>query len=142
MGAVPSRSPADAPDDVVDAVVGRVAVLERTQVHEDVDGFLALFDPAAVWVTGGGKRLIGLDAIAEFTRAVLPGGMAGGSVTYEVEHVAVVSPDVVITGVRQTYLDGDGRPAGRGLPSYVWRRAGTSWLIAAGQNTGVPEDGE
>jgi uncharacterized protein (TIGR02246 family) len=138
----PTRSPAGAPDALVDAVVARVAELERTQRDEDVDGFLALFAPDAVWVTGGGRRLIGLDVISEFTRSVLPGGMAGGSVRYDVEHVAVISTDVVLTGVRQTYLDGDGQPTGRGLPSYVWARTATGWLIAAGQNTGVPEDEE
>lgn len=138
----PSRAPAGAPDVLVDAVVARVAELERTQREEDVDGFLALFAPDAVWVTGGGRRLIGSDTIAEFTRSVLPGGMAGGSVSYDVEHVAVISPDVVLTGVRQTYFDADGRPTGRGLPSYVWARTALGWLIAAGQNTGVPEDDE
>jgi uncharacterized protein (TIGR02246 family) len=90
-------------------------------------------------VTGDGRRLIGLDVIAEFTRSVLPGGMADGSVSYDVEHVAVISPDVVLTGVRQTYLDADGQPTGHGLPSYVWARTPHGWLIAAGQNTGVPE---
>jgi uncharacterized protein (TIGR02246 family) len=138
----PSRSPADAPDALVDALVARVAELQRTQREEDVDGFVALFAPAAVWVTGGGRRLIGRDTIAEFTRAVLPGGMAGGSVRYDVEHVAVITDDVVLTGVNQTYLDGDGRPTGRGLPSYVWARTAGGWLIAAGQNTGVPESDE
>jgi hypothetical protein len=49
---------------------------------------------------------------------------------------------VVLTGVNQTYLDGDGRPTGRGLPSYVWARTADGWLIAAGQNTGVPESDE
>ncbi len=96
--------------------------------------------PEAVWVTGGGRRLIGFDAISEFTRSVLPGGMGEGSVTYEVEHIVLITADVALTGVRQTYLDRDDAPTGRGLPSYVWRRTGETWLIVAGQNTGVPED--
>jgi ketosteroid isomerase-like protein len=40
-------------------LIQRVAELERSQQQEDVDGFLALFDEDAVWVTGGGIRLIG-----------------------------------------------------------------------------------
>jgi uncharacterized protein (TIGR02246 family) len=105
IAGMPTTSPSDAPADDVEALLRRVAELERTQQHEDVEGFLALFDPTAVWVTGGGVRLIGLDVIAEFTRRVLPGAMSDGSVTYEVEHVAFVQPDVALTGVRQQYLD-------------------------------------
>ena len=135
-----THSPPDTPSDDVTALIGRVADLERTQLEEDVDGFLALFDQGAVWVTGGGKRLIGLDAIAAFTRSVLPGAMTDASVTYEVEHIAMITPDVALTGVRQTSFDRAGQPTSRGLPTYIWKRAGAAWLIAAGQNTGVPED--
>jgi uncharacterized protein (TIGR02246 family) len=53
-----------------------VATLERAQRHEQVEEFVARFHPDAVWVTGGGRRLIGRDAIAEFTGQVLPGAMA------------------------------------------------------------------
>jgi uncharacterized protein (TIGR02246 family) len=138
--AVPTHTPADARHDDIAALVGRVAELEDAQRTEDVDGFLRLFDDDAVWVTGGGKRLIGLSVIAEFTRAVLPSAMADGSVSYDVEHVAMITPDVALTGVRQTYLDLDGTPTGRGLPSYVWARGSDgAWRIVAGQNTGIPE---
>jgi uncharacterized protein (TIGR02246 family) len=135
--------PADASQADVTALIGRVAELERTQVSEDVGGFVALFDPGAVWVTGGGRRLIGLDPIAEFTRSVLPGAMADGSVVYEVEHVLMIAPDVALTGVCQRYLDHGGRTTSAGLPTYVWKRSGETWLIVSGQNTGVPgPDGE
>jgi uncharacterized protein (TIGR02246 family) len=123
----------------VTVLTALVAELERTQRQEDVEGFLSLFDPLAVWVTGGGKRLIGIEAIGDFTRSVLPGGMSGGSVTYEIEHVLFVSADVALTGVRQTYLDIEGKPTSRGLPSYVWRRTGESWKIIAGQNTAAED---
>ena len=134
---MPTTSPSDVPVSDVEALVGRVAELERTQQQEDVAGFLALFDPNAVWVTGGGVRLIGSDAIAEFTRKVLPGAMSDGSVTYEVEHIAFIQPDVALTGVRQQYVDFLGNPkqGAAGLPSYVWLRTGQSWKIVAGQNT-------
>ena len=125
---------------MVAVLVSRVAELERTQQEEDVEGFLALFDTDAVWVTGGGRRLIGRDAIAAFTRTVLPGAMADGSVTYEVEHILFIAPDVALTGVKQQYVDQEGKPTSAGLPSYVWRNRHGAWRIVAGQNPGVPEE--
>ncbi len=129
--------PTDIPQATIDALTARVAELERAQSEEDVEGFLALFDPQAVWVTGGGIRLVCRDAIAEFTRQVLPGAFAEGSVTYTVEIVAMITPDVVLTGVRQQYVDSDLQPTSAGSPSYVWRRSGGDWLIVVGQNTAV-----
>lgn len=137
---MPTVAPEGAPADLVETLTARVAELERTQQQEDVDGFLALFDEDAVWVTGGGRRLVGLGVIAEFTRQVLPGAMTDGSVTYVVDHVLVIADDVVLTGVNQQYVDLAGHPTGAGLPTYVWRRRHGSWLIVSGQNTGVPED--
>ena len=136
---MPSVSPPGSPRADVDALVERVVELERTQRQEDADAFLELFDPPAVWVTGGGRRLIGLDAIGEFTRTVLPGAMSHGSVTYQVEHVLFISPDVALTGVRQQYVDLDGNPTAAGLPSYIWRRADGIWRNIAGQNTGAAD---
>ena len=74
-------SPKDASPDAVAALTELVAVIQHVQRTEDVDGFLALFDADAVWVTGAGSRLVGLDVIADFTRQVLPGAMVDGSVT-------------------------------------------------------------
>ncbi len=135
MTADPSVSPQNSSAEEVNALVERVAELERTQQKEDVQGFLALFDAQAVWVTGGGKRLIGLDAIGAFTRTVLPGAMSNGSIKYDVEHVLFISPDIALTGVRQQYADFEGNPTGAGLPSYVWRRDNGVWKIITGQNT-------
>lgn len=126
-----------APSDVVDRLVGRVATLEASQLAEDVDAFLALFHPDATWVTGGGRRLVGRDEIAEFTRSVLPGAFARGSVRYQVELVRLLGPDVAVTGVSQTYLDEHHAEISRGLPTYVWLRVGEEWYIAVGQNTTV-----
>jgi uncharacterized protein (TIGR02246 family) len=136
---VPTVTPPGSSADVVATLIARVAELERTQQQEDVEGFLALFEADAVWVTGGGRRLIGLDVIREFTRSVLPGAMADGSVTYEVEHVLFISQDVALTGVNQEYVDLEGKHVSAGLPSYVWRHRAGVWRIIAGQNTGVPE---
>lgn len=125
-------------------LVARVAELERVQLAEDVEGFLALFDEDAVWVTGGGMRLIGRDAIATFTRTVLPGWRrAAGdqSARYVVEHIRFITPDVALTAVNQEYLTADGEPLSprmEGRPTYTWQRRGSQWLIVAGQNTAVP----
>jgi uncharacterized protein (TIGR02246 family) len=131
----PTISPQESSRTDVDTLVARVTELERTQQQEDVEGFLALFDPRVVWVTGGGKRLIGLDVISAFTRTVLPGAMSDGSVRYAVEHILFIAPDVALTGVRQQYVDLAGNPTAAGLPSYVWHRTGGAWKIIVGQNT-------
>src|SRR4051794_39673187 len=128
----PTISPPAAPVHDVHDLIALVAELERAQQQEDVAGFLALFDPAAVWVNGAGRRLIGLPEIAEFTRGVLPGAMAEASVTYHVAHIAFVTPDVALTGVQQQYFDRDGQPSGgAGSPSYLWSRTGDTWRIVA-----------
>ena len=127
-----------------DRLIQLVAALERSQLAEDPDAFLALFDADAVWVTGGGRRLVGLDEISAFTHAVLPGWRdGGGSATYVVQHVRFLTPDIAVTSVDQEYLDADGAPHNprqRGLPTYTWRRHGNDWRIVNGQNTCVPEE--
>jgi uncharacterized protein (TIGR02246 family) len=136
---MPTISPPESPQEAINALIARVADVQRTQQQEDVPGFLSLFDPSAVRVTSGGRRLIGLDAISNFTRSVLPGAMSDGSVTYSVEHILFISVDVVLTAVQQQYVDRDGNPTSAGRPSYVWRKTGGVWRIIAGQNTAVEE---
>lgn len=133
--------PAHAPESDVRELVARVAEVERSQLAEDVEGFLDLFDPDAVWVTGGGVRLLDRAAIATFTSRALPGAFASGSVRYDVEYIQFLTPDVAITGVNQEYLTAEGgslTPRQEGRPSYVWRRDGGIWRIVVGQNTVVP----
>ena len=48
-----------------------------------------------------------------------------------------ITPQVVLTGVRQVYRDREGRPTSQGMPSYVWREEGGVWYIVAGQNAAV-----
>jgi len=135
--------PPDAPTFDSDRLIQLVSALEKSQLTEDPDAFLALFDPDAIWVTGGGRRLVGLDEISAFTRMVLPGWMDGGSVTYVVRHIRLLTPDIAVTSVDQEYLDGDGNPHSprqRGMPTYTWRRDGIDWKIVTGQNTGVAAD--
>ncbi|MCK9924697.1 SgcJ/EcaC family oxidoreductase [Frankia sp. AgPm24] len=120
----------------VEAIKQVVATVEHSQQHRDPDEFLALFHPDAVWTTAHGKVLIGLDAISEFTRKVLPATDWDGRVSYEVVHVLFLRPDVVAVKVRQRYLAPDDES--EGAPLYVMTRQDDSrWLLAACQNTGV-----
>ncbi|OLT29913.1 DUF4440 domain-containing protein [Actinomadura sp. CNU-125] len=123
----------------IEAIHDVVATVERTQRAKDVEGFLALFHPEALWTTGHGKVLIGFDAIAEFTRAVLPGAVFEGPVTYEPVHVQFLRPDVVAVKVRQTYHLPDGNA--EGAPLYVMtKQEDGRWLLHANQNTEVKTD--
>lgn len=118
------------------AIAEVVATVERTQRAKDPEGFLALFHPDALWTTAHGKVLIGLDAIAEFTRAVLPAATWDGDVTYEAVHTQFLRPDVAAVKVRQVYRS----PAGdtEGAPLYVMtRQEDGRWLLHACQNTEV-----
>ncbi|MCZ4607511.1 SgcJ/EcaC family oxidoreductase [Streptomyces sp. Lzd4kr] len=121
------------------AIAEVVATVERTQRAKDPEGFLALFHPDALWTTAHGKVLIGLDAIAEFTRAVLPAATWDGDVTYEAVHTQFLRPDVAAVKVRQVYHS----PAGdtEGAPLYVMTRQDDGrWLLHACQNTEVRTD--
>jgi uncharacterized protein (TIGR02246 family) len=87
-----------------------VATLEHATNNELPDEFIGLFREDAVWTTGGGKRLFGRDEIAAFTHEVLPGGMTDLSVTFEIEHVLFIRPDVVAVKLVQQYRTLDGQP--------------------------------
>ncbi|HEY1175707.1 MAG TPA: SgcJ/EcaC family oxidoreductase [Phytomonospora sp.] len=117
------------------AIADVVAAVEHAQNNELPEDFIALFRHDAIWTTGGGKRLFGRDAIAAFTREVLPGGMAGATVTFEVEHVLFVRADVAAVKVRQTYRTSDGPDVG--TPLFVMSKEDGRWLLTACQNTGV-----
>ncbi|MFE7412447.1 SgcJ/EcaC family oxidoreductase [Streptomyces laurentii] len=120
----------------IDALKRVVATVEHSQQHKDPDAFLALFHPDAIWTTAHGKVLIGLDAIAEFTRAVLPAADWDGKVSYEVVHALFLRPDVAAVKVRQRYLSPDDES--EGAPLYVMTKQDDGrWLLTACQNTGV-----
>lgn len=120
----------------VEAIAQVVATVERTQRARDAEGFLELFHPDALWTTGHGRVLIGREAIAEFTRAVLPGAAWEGEVSYEVVHIQFLRPDVAAVKVRQVYAGAEG--GAEGAPLYVMtREADGRWLLTACQNTPV-----
>ncbi|MEU3561288.1 SgcJ/EcaC family oxidoreductase [Kitasatospora sp. NPDC006786] len=125
-----------APEADIQAIERVVAAVERAQRAKDPDAFLALFHPEAIWTTAHGKVLLGLDAIAEFTRAVLPAATWDGDVTYEPVHIQFLRPDVAAVKVRQVYRSPEGDS--EGAPLYVMTRQDDGrWLLHACQNTGV-----
>ncbi|MFC7894694.1 SgcJ/EcaC family oxidoreductase [Streptomyces sp. NPDC057381] len=120
----------------IEAIRQVVATVQRTQRAKDAEGFLALFHPDALWTTAHGKVLLGFDAIADFTRAVLPNATWDGDVTYEAVHVQFLRPDVAAVKVRQVYHSAAGDT--EGAPLYVMTRQDDGrWLLHAGQNTEV-----
>ncbi|MEV7185976.1 SgcJ/EcaC family oxidoreductase [Kitasatospora sp. NPDC093102] len=131
-----ANEPADTEHADISAIERVVAAVERAQRAKDPDAFLALFHPEALWTTARGKVLIGLDAIAEFTRAVLPAATWDGNVTYEPVHIRFLRPDVAAVKVRQVYHSTAGDS--EGAPLYVMTRQDDGrWLLHACQNTGV-----
>ncbi|WP_328327625.1 SgcJ/EcaC family oxidoreductase [Kribbella sp. NBC_00382] len=125
----------------VDAIIALVATVEEAQSKEDADTFLALFREDALWVTGHGKRLYGLDTIAEFTRRVLPGATTDSYATYTPDHLLFVRPDIAVVNVNQRYAQRPGStaelPVETGSPVYFLAKDDGEWRIAAAQNTVV-----
>ncbi|MFH8991583.1 SgcJ/EcaC family oxidoreductase [Streptomyces sp. NPDC017940] len=120
----------------IKAIEQVVATVERTQRAKDVEGFLALFHPDALWTTAHGKVLIGFDAIADFTRTVLPTASWDGEVTYKAVHTQFLRPDVAAVKVRQVYHSPEGDS--EGAPLYVMTKQDDGrWLLHVGQNTEV-----
>jgi uncharacterized protein (TIGR02246 family) len=114
------------------------ADVEAAHRAEDVDGYLSSFADDAVWVTSRGRVLRGRVALDRYLRQVLPGGLGEGSVTYVVESVHDIGPDVVVALIEQTYVDHAGRARdadARHTHSYVLRRTRQRWYVVAGQNT-------
>lgn len=121
----------------VAAIQRLVKEVERVQAEEDVDGFVALFRPDAIWTTAHGRRLFGRDVIAEFTASVLPGSSAQGRASYAVEHVLFIRPDVAAVKVLQRYYDLTGTLESEGTPMYVVAKEDGRWVLTANQNTVV-----
>jgi uncharacterized protein (TIGR02246 family) len=127
----------------ISAITQVVATVEHAQRNELVEEFVSLFREDAIWTTGSGRLLIGRDAIAAFTRQVLPGAMKGLIPSYEVVHVLFVRPDVAAVKVRQRYFSREGElvtELGEGTPMYVMSREDGQWRLTANQNTAVATD--
>ncbi|WUH98653.1 SgcJ/EcaC family oxidoreductase [Spirillospora sp. NBC_00431] len=122
----------------IEAIKQLVATVEHAQNNELPDEFLRLFRADAIWTTGGGKRLYGLAEISAFTRQVLPGGMRDQTVTFELEHVLFIRPDVAAVKLRQIYQGPDGKDVG--TPLWVLAKEDGQWRLTASQNMGAPDD--
>ncbi len=125
-------------DTELDAILRVVATVEHAQNNELPDEFLRLFRSDAIWTTGGGKRLYGLEEISAFTYEVLPGGMQGLTVSFELEHVLLIRPDVAAVKLRQIYTTPEGQDVGS--PLWVMAKEDGRWLLTACQNIGVPDE--
>lgn len=114
-----------------------VATVQHAQQNELPEEFIELFREDAIWTTAHGKRLLGRDEIASFTRQVLPGAGKEALATYEVSHVLFIRPDVAAVKIRQRRVDTDGQylDVAEGSPLYVLSKEDGTWKIAAGQNT-------
>lgn len=126
----------------IDAIKQVVATVQHATQNEIVEEFLGLFRADAIWTTGGGQRLFGLDEISAFTRQVLPGGMTGLTITMDVTYVLFIRPDVAAVKIRQIYTSSDGQPSdaeGEGTPMFVMAKDDDKWRLVACQNTGVPD---
>ena len=124
----------------ITAIKQVVATVQHATQNELVEEFLSLFRSDAIWTTGGGKRLFGLDEISAFTQQVLPGGMKGLTMTMEVVHILFMQADVAAVKVRQIYTSSNGQPnesEGEGSPLFVMSKDDERWRLAACQNTGV-----
>lgn len=122
----------------IEAIRQVVARLEHSQRNERPEEFTALFRADAIWTTAHGRRLFGLDEISAFTHRVLPGAMKDSTVTYEVEHVLFIRPDVAAVKARAQYWTPDGRPVGNpNSPLYVMSKEDGQWRLTACQNTEV-----
>lgn len=85
---------------------------------------------------GAAEAPTDVEAITEFTRAVLPASDWDGEVTYEVTHLQFLRPDVAAVKVRQVYHSAQGDS--EGAPQYVMTRGDDGrWLLTACQNTEV-----
>jgi uncharacterized protein (TIGR02246 family) len=122
----------------IEAIMRVISTVEHATNNELPDQFLSVFRADAIWTTGGGKRLFGYDAISTFTHQVLPGGMTDQTMTFELEHLLFIRPDVVAVKLRQVYQTPDGPDVGS--PLWIMAKEDGQWLLAASQNIGVPDD--
>lgn len=123
-----------------EAIKSVVATITHAQRNELVDEFVSLFREDAIWTTAAGKLLVGRDAIADFTKQVLPGAMKDLVPSYEVVHVLFIRADVAAVKVRQRYFSPAGEQVtelGEGTPMYVMSKEDGQWRLVANQNTSV-----
>ncbi|MEU6482956.1 SgcJ/EcaC family oxidoreductase [Streptomyces sp. NPDC046887] len=162
VSTTPPVTGVEVPQEDADAITAFVAEVQRAQQAALAEEFLTGFRPDALWTTAHGRRLIGFDTIADFTRKVLPPTADSDiTATYEVEHILFIREDIAAVKIRQRPVTRDGRfldevfhghpdpsalveahPDGLpGSPLYILAKDGGVWRIAAAQNTVVVDPG-
>ncbi|WP_228000733.1 SgcJ/EcaC family oxidoreductase [Nocardia australiensis] len=130
----------------IEALEQIAATIEHSQMNELAEEFIGLFRHDAIWTTGGGRNLLSRDAIAAFSRKVLPGAMQGAKTTLEVVHVVFIRPDVAAVKVRQrrwSTIDGELlEDELESTPLLIAVKEEGRWQLVAGQNTAVIDVGE
>jgi uncharacterized protein (TIGR02246 family) len=117
------------------------AAFAAAHAREDVETYLNCFAEEAVWVTSRGVCYRGRDALGQYLRRVIPGGLGAGDVRYVVESVHPLGPATRLVVVEQTYLDGAGDLRDdRACHAHTYVVTGgigevDDLRIAAGQNT-------
>lgn len=124
----------------VDTARHVATALEEAHAEEDVDRHVELFNPASTWITSRGVLIVGRERLAAYLTRVMPGGLAGGSVTYRMVHGLPAGEGAVVVVIEQQYRQADGtlKEGGRHRHTYVVGDChGGGWTIVAGQNTTV-----
>lgn len=118
------------------------AALEQAHAREDVGRYVELFAVDTTWITSRGVLIVGREELRDYLARVMPGGLAGGTVTYRMAH-AVAAGDAVVVIIDQEYRLADGTlkdPGGEHRHTYVVTESVDGWVITAGQNTTVAKD--
>ena len=87
--------------------IGRDVAASREDAHvrEGVHQYLHLFDAAATWITSRGVLIVGRDALQGYLARALPGGLAGGSVSYRVAGTVSAGNAVVVVAGQNTTVE-------------------------------------
>lgn len=114
-----------------------VQEVERAMWTRDVDAFLALFRPDAVWTNPFGRRLTGMGEIAPFTAQGVASTPADIFVTYQIEHIQFLGDSVAVVNVRTRSVTADRTPIpgeADGAKLYVLVLEEDAWKFAAAHN--------
>lgn len=116
--------------------------LAGAHLREDVETYVSLFAAGATWITSRGVLFKGRDDLRDYLGRVMPGGLAGGSVSYRLAET-IAAGDAVVVVIDQEYRDAGGElkaDGGRHRHTYVVTATEDGWEIVAGQNTTVAGD--
>jgi PPOX class F420-dependent enzyme/OxyR family protein len=129
-----------------DAAASVVAGLQAGWDSHDADVTDRRLSADVIWGSPFGATVRGYEQLHAIHARLKRQGTGGPLSRFEVMNVLAVSPDVAVAQVRRNALGPDGQPLppGGGLTGpfsemalYVLVRRGTTWWLAAGQNTPI-----